>query len=156
MTCEGGTEFPLFLFRGWIFFTRCPPDYLPSLAPTGRKRWGWYRNFCQQQLKTKVKEEEKREGKKGEVSEGGRRFVMLFAGWWQTCFQVIHSVFLLWHHWLCQCMNADLCFSLPHLFLFREAKCSTQSKEFPLVKTRWWLKDSSPTFYPFTLLVRYH
>lgn len=38
VTFRGRDRIPeLFLLTGWVFFSGCPPDYLPLLAPTGRK-----------------------------------------------------------------------------------------------------------------------
>lgn len=77
-TCEGGTGY-LGYFYSHIgyFFLGVPLIIFLFLAPTGRKWWADTIIFLAAAVTNKS---ERGRGKKGEVSERGRRFVMPFAG----------------------------------------------------------------------------
>lgn len=63
---------------------------------------------------------------------------------YRQCFPINRSLFCITSPIMFEC--GDPRFSLPHLFLFRVSKCSTETEEFPFMKTLWRSKDAS-TFY---------
>lgn len=77
----------------------------------------------------------------------GSRVVIVFTGWCQARFLLTACVFPLNERDIFGITSpvahecADPTFSVPHLFLFIGSKCSTQTEEFPFVKTLWKKKE---------------